>query len=384
MRRALLGLLILLSLTGCQTMRGWFDTDESDDPAELVEFSPTIEVERVWDTGAGDGSSRSLPRLRPLHDGDRLWTVDSRGLVSAVDARNGTQMLRFDTELDVSAGPAIHGDRLYLGTFDGMVHALDAQTGATHWSAQLSSEILSAPVLHDGVLIVRCLDGRVFGLDPANGRRIWVHDRSVPALTLRGNSDPLVRAGQVYIGYDDGNVTALRVADGSRIWEQPVSAPEGRTELDRLADIDGTMALVGSDLYVTTYRGRLAAIATESGRILWVKEVASATGISYSRTRLALTDREDNLWLVDRRNGATLWRDDSLPRRKLTRPGIVGDYVVVGDFDGYLHWYGVEDGKMAARVRAFSEGFAAPPLVVGDMVYVLSDKGGLSAWRIGS
>lgn len=381
-RAVVLALILIVPLSGCQTIRGWFQRDTTEPPAELVEFTPRIEVERVWSTGVGRGISRSQPKLKPIYAGGRIWTVDYRGLLTVIDAESGNRVARIDTELDVSAGPTIFDDRVYLGTFDGEIHVLDAGSGATHWSAQLSSEILSLPVLHDGVLIVRCLDGRVFGLDATNGRRLWVHDRSVPALTLRGTSDILARAGQAFIGYDDGTVIALRVADGSVLWEQPVSVPEGRTELERLADIDGRLVLIGSDLYVVTYRGRLASLTTESGRVLWVKDVSSASGVSVARTRLAVSDRDDSLWLVDRRNGGTLWRDETLLRRQLTRPEFIGDYVVVGDFDGYLHWLDADSGEMAARVRAFRDGFAAAPLVVGNTLYVLSADGDLSAWRV--
>src|SRR5699024_955031 len=156
----------------------------------------------------------------------------------------------------------------------------------------LSSEILALPVLHDGIVVARAIDGRVFGLDRSDGARLWIYDRSVPLLSLRGNSDPFARAGQVFIGFDDGLVAALRVSDGSVLWEQRVSSPEGRTELDRLADIDGPMIVVGTELYVVTYHGRLAGLALESGRTLWVKDISSASGLSLRRTQLAVTDRK--------------------------------------------------------------------------------------------
>lgn len=383
-RLILLSLVLAVPLSGCQTVRGWFQRDATERPAELVDFTSTVQVERVWSVNTGRGISHSLPKLKPFHHEGSIWTIDHRGRLTEVDANSGNRITGIDTGLDVSAGPAVFGGEVFLGTFDGEIHSLGASDGATRWSAQLSSEILSLPVLYEGVLIVRCLDGRVFGLDASSGRRLWVHDRSVPALTLRGNSDIRVRAGQAFIGYDDGSVTALRVVDGSLIWEQPVSIPEGRTELERLSDIDGPIALVGSDLYVVTYRGRLASLTAESGRVLWVKDVASATGVSLSRTRLAVSDRDGNLWLVDRRNGATLWRDETLLRRQLTRPEFVGDYVVVGDFDGYLHWFDAESGQLAARVRPFRDGFVGAPLVVGNTLYVLSEDGNLSAWRIRS
>jgi outer membrane protein assembly factor BamB len=238
------------------------------------------------------------------------------------------------------------------------------------------------PVIQDDTVVVRCIDGRVFGVDLQTGARVWVYDRSVPLLTLRGSSDPLGRAGQVFIGHEDGAVSALRAADGSLLWQQRVSVPEGRTELDQLSDIDGPMVIVGSELYAVTYKGQLAGLTLDSGRILWTKDISSAQGVSLRRTQLAIADREDAVWLVDRRNGATLWRDDRLVRRGITRPVFFGDFLVTVDQEGYLHWYDAERGEFAARSRKGRAAPAAAPLVVGNTLYVLDIDGRMTAWRV--
>ena len=141
-------------------------------------------------------------------------------------------------------------------------------------------------------MVVRCIDGRVFGLDPVSGRRVWVYDHSVPLLTLRGNADVLVRAGIAFVGYDDGSVVSLRVADGSMVWNQTIVSPEGRTELERLADIGTQMVIVASDLIVSSYKNRVVSLAADSGRLLWFKEISSATGVVVDRTNLAVSDKE--------------------------------------------------------------------------------------------
>lgn len=220
-------------------------------------------------------------------------------------------------------------------------------------------------------------------MDPADGRRLWVYDRSVPLLTLRGNSDPLARAGRVYMGFDDGQVVALRVADGSLLWTQRVSTPEGRTELDRMADIDGPMQIVGSELYAVTYHGRLASLALESGRVMWVKDMSSASGLDLRRTGLAVSDADDTVWMVDRRNSATLWSDKQLRRRKLTRPVFLGGLLLVADFEGWVHFYDADNGTLLDRVRAGKKAPATAPIVRGNVLYLFDEEGTLSAWRVG-
>lgn len=375
---------LTMMLSGCQTIRGWFADDDVAPPAELQPIDSTLPVSRLWSSNVDAGINRSQPALRPVLDAGMVWTAGHKGVVTAVNADSGRVERRWNTDLDLSAGPGVQRDVVMVGTFDGAVHVYDKTSGDLRWQAVVSSEVLARPVLHDGIVIVRCIDGRVFGFDINDGARVWVYDRSVPLLTLRGNSPPLTRAGQVYIGYDDGSVAALRVEDGSVLWEQRVSSGEGRSELERLVDIDGNMAVVATDLYVVTYRGRLAAMALESGRMMWVKEVASYTGLSVSRTNLAVSDREGHVWMVDRRNGSTLWRDDSLLRRELTRPVFQGDNLVVGDLEGYLHWMDAESGRFTARVRAFKDPLVAAPLIAGDTLYAQSVDGELSAWRLGS
>ena len=381
--RLLLTVALMLGLTACQTIGGWFDGDDAEQgPAELVEFTPTVQPREIWSTTVSRDRARSRPGLRPVYDRQEIWVADPRGRISVVNADSGDSIKRIETELALSAGPRLDDDWAYVGTFDGELVALNRTDGTPAWRAQLSSEVLSMPVIQDGVVVVRCVDGRVFGIDQQTGARIWVYDRSVPLLTLRGSSDPLGRAGQIFIGHEDGAVSALRAADGSLLWQQRVSVPEGRTELDQLSDIDGPMVIVGAELYAVTYKGQLAGLTLDSGRILWTKDVASHQGVSLHRTQLAVADRDDAVWLVDRRNGATLWRDDRLARRGVTRPVFFQDYLVTVDQQGYLHWYDAERGEFAARTRVGRDGPAAAPLVVGNTLYVLDVEGRLTAWRV--
>jgi outer membrane protein assembly factor BamB len=358
--------------------------DPERDPMALVDFDPTLEVRRAWRTSVGAGLGKSAPGIRPAYADGLIWAADRKGRIFAVDARTGDTVRRFDIDMPISSGPSVYDERVLVGTLDGQIVVLDLRSGRIEWRAQLSSEILAAPVLADGVLVVRCIDGRVFGLDAATGLREWVYDRSVPLLTLRGNSAPVVRGGQVFVGHDDGSVTALDLGDGSVLWEQRVGTPEGRTQLDRLADIDGPMAIVGLDIYSASQHDRMASVALDSGRLLWVKEVGSHAGVTVSRTQLTLSDTGDRVWMLDRRSGSTAWTNERLLRRGLTRPVIQGGFVAVADGLGYVHWLDADTGEFVARERAGKNAPAAAPLVVDNMLYLLDVDGKLTAWRVGA
>jgi len=374
----------MLLLSGCSWIKSWGDDDDPDAPAKLVEFEPTLKVGKTWSTDVGKGLDKAGRQIRPAYSSDSLYAADYKGMLSAIDAENGRKRWEIKTELAFTGGPGVSGNLLMMGTENGEVFAFDASTGTQLWSATVTSEVLSAPAESDGIVVVRCIDGRVFGLDADTGQRLWVYDHSVPLLTLRGNSPLLLRAGVVFVGYDGGQVVALKLDDGIKMWEQSLVTAEGRTELERLSDIDGQLVFIASDLLVSSYKNRLASLAADSGRLLWFKDVSSATGVSVDRINLTLSDKDGNLWLLDRRNGAESWKQDQLLHRGLTRPVFYGSFIVVGDAEGYLHWINIKDGQFAAREKVGGDGFSGPPLVVGNKLYVMTKKGTLIAFRAGA
>ncbi len=379
-----LALAALVLLNGCSWIKSWGKDDDEDAPAQLVEFEPTLKVGKIWSTGIGSGLDQAGRQLWPAYSSGVVYAADYKGLIAAVDADSGRKLWEVKTKLPFTGGPGVSGGLLLMGTEDGEVYAFDATSGTQLWSATVTSEVLAAPAESDGIVVVRAIDGRVFGLDADTGRRVWIYDHSVPLLSLRGNSPPLLRAGVVFIGYDGGQVVALRLDDGTLMWEQTLVTTEGRTELERLSDIDGQLVFVASDLLVSSYKDRLASLAADSGRLLWFKDISSATGVAVERVNLAVSDRTGNVWLVDRRNGAEFWKNDQLLHRGLTRPAIYGSFVVVGDAEGYLHWINISDGLFAARAKVGGKGFSGPPLVVGQTLYVLTNKGQLVAFRAGA
>jgi len=383
-KRILIAFLISgLVLPGCSWIRSWGD-DEAGDPAPLVEFEPSLKVKKIWSTNIGAGMGKKGLSMGPQYSSGALFAADHKGRLVSVDAESGRKNWELKTDQPFSGGPGLDEDHIYMGTIDGRVIAYDRAGGTELWNAQVSSEVLAAPGSADGVVVVRCIDGRVFGLDAVNGRRMWIYDHSVPLLTLRGNADLLLRAGIAFVGYDDGSVVSLRLDDGSVVWRQTIVSPEGRTELERLADVGQRMVIVASDLIVSSYKNRLVSLAADSGRLLWFKDIASATGVEVERTNLAISESNGNLWMLDRRNGSTIWKVDRMSNRGLTRPTFYGGYVVVGDKEGYLHWLDTDIGSFVARVREGKKGFAVAPFTVGTTLYVFTQKGDLTAYRAGA
>lgn len=370
----------MLALSGCQWFKNRSTKDNLDPPAELVDFETTAPVSRAWSRNLGDGIERSGTKPRPAEDGGVVFASDLDGSVVAIDLLGGKQRWSIDAEKRLSSGPGVGEGLVVVGGLDGDVIALDRDSGSAKWTTNVSSEVLANPIVADGVVVVRSADGRIFGLSAADGSRRWLFDRGVPLISLRGNAAPIVADGNVYAGYDNGKLVALELATGNLLWEQTIATPSGRTELERMSDIDGEIVAADSELYLVTYRGQAAALDRASGRILWTRDMSSFTGVSVGTDEVYLSDADGAVWALDRRSGSSLWKQEALAHRWLSTPVVYGDYLAVGDYGGYLHILSRQDGATAARFHAGDEAIRAAPLVVGAHVVVASVDGELAAF----
>src|SRR5690606_23275560 len=170
------------------------------------------------------------------------------------------------------------------------VIALDAATGAEKLSAKVVNEIIAAPAAGQGMVIVHSNDGRVTSVVAATGERRWFWNREMPLLTVRGNDAPSLGPGYVFVGNDDGTVTALSLADGRELWSQVVGQPDGRTELERMADVDGTPVLDGAILYASSFKRQTLAIEAPNGRPLWARDSGGQGRVGVATDRVVVTD----------------------------------------------------------------------------------------------
>lgn len=386
---------LLFSLCGCSMMEDAKrmlagDEDNAIPPAELVEFMPSLNVAELWSRRIGKGTDKIYLRLSPVYAAQRLYIVDSRGRLQALDATNGRefwsrnaiQKQRFWSKGDkakISAGPGYGEESLLVGTNDGEVFAYRSQDGKFLWRARVSSEILSAPKRAGGTVIVRTLDGKLHALSGENGRRLWVYDREVPSLSLRGTSSPVIKDDMVIAGFDEGRLVALELKTGRLLWEARISTPRGSTDMEQMVDIDSDPIILEGVIYAATYQGQVAAVQQETGRILWTSNLSSYAGFTVDEDFLYVSDHSSHIRAFDRYSGEQIWEQGRLNMRNVTAPARVGDYLVVGDVEGYLHWLDKRTGNFVARTQPADAPYIAPPLVVGNILYAFSSDGTLTA-----
>jgi outer membrane protein assembly factor BamB len=279
----------------------------------------------------------------------------------------------------VISGPTVGTSQVLVGTLDGEVIALKRADGSQLWRAQVSSEVLAAPATDGDRVIAKCVDGKVFALAASDGTRQWTFDRSVPNLTLRGLSAPLILGLRVLVGLDNGHVVALKMTDGSLLWDQAVALPAGRTELERLTDIDASLIEGDDVVYAMSFGGELVALDPATGQVGWRRGVKSYTGATVVDNLMYVTDNDGVIWALDAHTGAAAWKQDQLLYRRLSAPAAVDGYVAVGDLEGYVHWLDPHDGKIVARTRVGSDPIAEPPVAGEGVLYVANADGKIAA-----
>ncbi|WP_093280205.1 outer membrane protein assembly factor BamB [Pseudoxanthomonas sp. CF125] len=386
-KRIMAIMVLAMVLSGCSTVKGWFSKDKKDDgkptePAELVDFTATATVSKLWSANAGKGEERLGVNQGPAVADGRVYAAAVKGGVRAFDLQSGKGVWEYKSEERLSGGPGAGDGLVVIGSLDGKVIALDAATGAEKWQAKVPNEVIAAPTIGQGLVLVRSNDGRVSAFDAATGERRWFSNHDLPSLTVRGNAPVTLGPGVVFVGNDDGTLSAMGLNDGRPLWNQIIGVPEGRTELERMADVDGAAVLDNTTVYATSFKKETVAIDGPSGRPLWSRDNGGPGGLGLSSSSVIVADPAGSVWALDKSSGAPMWSNVTLARRSLTAPTVHGDYAVVGDFDGYVHWLRLDNGEEAARERAGGKAVRAKPVVAEGILLVQNVEGELTAFRL--
>ena len=351
-------------------------------PTPLTEIVIKVDLDEKWSAKAGSGNDELYLRLTPVIVGNRIYVVDAEGNLNAFNKNTGQQSWHNDTDQSITGGLGAVGTELLLvANSRGEIIAYSQKNGSEKWRTSINSEVLTPPIGADSHVLAYAANNNLYGLANINGELDWEINNPAPALVLRGNSMPLVIDDKIaYVGLSNGKVIAVDVTSGQKIWERPVSVPRGRSELQRMVDISGQMALVDDTLYAVTYQGHVAALSTATGRELWQREMSSYSGVNANRDYVAISDAEDHVWLLSAKDGTTLWKQDTLLYRNLTVPVFWHDYIIVGDKEGYLHILSVKEGKLVGREKIGGDGIVVSPIVVDNVLYVSTSDGKLIAY----
>lgn len=373
------------------------------DATPLEKTQQDLAVRVLWSRELGPVLRNHHAQLPVVIQGDDLYYANISGEVGALRSLDNTSRWKLATGETLSAGPGVGAGLVLVGTRKAQLIALDQASGAERWRANLGAELLASPQVADDAVIVQTLDGKVLALAAASGQAIWSYSHSIPALTLRGTSTPVISGDAVLAGFADGRLVSLQRKTGKLQWTTAIAVPKGRSDLDRLVDIDGLFGVDQDTVFVASYQGNLAAVSVKNGSTLWAREFSSYTGLVVGAGKVFVSDAEGNVWALDQRTGGTLWRQAGLQGREPSLPVIGGGpALVVGDYEGYVHWLSLEDGHFAARQSldhiwqqhravmgvqlpddARWRSVSVYPLAAGNRLYVRDNFGMLTVFQVG-
>jgi outer membrane protein assembly factor BamB len=367
----------LLIATGCSKDK------DVEPPAKLVNFPTTLPVKKLWSEGVGGGKKQIKLRLGlgPAIDNGLVFAASHKGEVIAVALDTGRNVWVKKLKVPISAGPAAGSGIVVAGSSKGAVIALDGATGRQLWRSQVNSELLSSPAISEKVVLIRSVDGRLHGLETRTGKELWSVEQQVPRLSLRGTATPIVAKEVAISGFDNGKVMAVSLTTGDTIWDTALASPHGRTELDRLVDIDSAVRVVGENVFATGFQGRTAMLALDSGQLWWSHDMSSYRGLAVDADNLYVTESDGIVVAMRQRDGAELWRNDKIKRRGLSVPIVTSTAIAIADFQGYIHWLDKGTGVLVARERIAKQRVSNPPAGANDTIVVLTDGGTLAAYR---
>ncbi len=370
-------LLMLITLSACS----FFDKDNTPTPTPLKPFTAEVKPQLLWSVKTGGGSGDEYLKMSPAVGALAIFTTSSKGTVTSINKVNGRINWQVETHVPLTTGPGIGQGMIVVGSRYGDVLALQQQDGRIRWKMALPGEILAKPAIAEGQVIIKTIDGYARALSLQNGQERWSFQQVEPTLILRGASAPVIRDRDVIIGFSNGNLAKLIVSDGRLVWQQAIATPEGAFAIQRMIDIDATPITYEHHIYAATYQGKIASLDWTSGRILWNHDISSYSGMSADANTVYIADAKGYVWAFDADSGLVKWRQMHLASRVVSGPATMGNYIVVGDAEGYLHWLGISDGHFAGRVSAGSTIYAAP-IVENNVVYVLTDTGQLLAYTL--
>ena len=355
-----------------------------DQPARLTPLPhPSVQVKHLWGHNMGDKHAAVLRLGQGISISDnRVYAASHKGEVVALDLTNGRVLWRTKSGAPLSGGTASSPDLVVVGASDGQLFAFDASTGHKRWTVRLNGEVLAPAAISAKLIAVRTVDGKLHALSPEDGHELWVTEQQVPRLSLRGTASPVINGDVVLSGFDNGKVVALSAADGSVQWEATVTPPHGRTELERLDDIDSAVHVAGHDVYAVGFQGKVAMLAIDTGQVWWSHELSSYRGLTLDEDALYVSDSDGVVGALKPRTGAEVWQQKALLHRGLSPIAVMDDTIVVGDFQGYLHWLDKASGAPAARIATGGARISTQPLVIGDILVVVNDRGQINAYRV--
>ncbi len=361
------------------------DQSKKSEPSKLKKnFSSSLTVKTLWKKKLGSGLDDYYLKLGPNIEGENLYITDRDGYLFNVGLKSGKLHWKVkDKNVEYTSSAGLGDGMILVGTGDGRLIAREIESGTLRWIVQTSSEILAAPSAHKGITVVRSADGAVQALDSQTGSEVWNYRREAPRLTLRGNSRSLISDNVVFSALDNGRLIALDLKLGNMVWNKAITVPSGVTDLERMVDLDGDPLITEDFVYVSSFQGGVTALSKVNGQIIWARQISSYNTLARGGRKIFVVDEDSAIWALNEEDGISVWKQSELEKRFITAPVFFNNYIIVGDFEGYVHWLSAETGEIVNRIRLDRNSIVAPAAASDDIVVIRSVSGKTIAMTLG-
>ena len=355
------------------------DSKEEEKPAELNDIQSKVFFEKSW--------SKKILSDFPLGDVDlafnqnNIFIFTEQGEVSALDF-TGDLIWEKSFKDQISAGLGYGFESIFFATENGKIISLNAKSGEKIWESRVNGEVLSSPSTNGLIVAVQSSNGKITALDFNDGNFKWEYQSTVSPLSLRGTSKPVFDKKFIYVGFGNGNLVKIESRTGVVQWEVPVTVSDGVSEIERMIDVEAMPVISPNGLaYAVTFQGDLSAIEIVQGRTVWRSSASSTKDILHTKNKTYIVDSEDLIKSYDGIKGNSLWSLDEFKLRKLSSPKRFKDYMIVGDYEGYLHAINLNNGEIEGRFRPSNQAIYEI-YAFNNFLYVLDESGKISTLKI--
>ena len=379
--------LMLSVVTGCgfsDWVRNPFGDDEDPRaPAELLDVVSETTINRNWRINVGNGQGDNYKKLTPVVDGGFVFAASDDGEIIAVNTINGDLMWQTEVENSITGGVGAGDGIVMIGTEAAELIVFNQSNGEEVWRASVSSEILSQPKTNGDIVVAQTVDGKLIALNREDGMQRWTYETTLPALTLRGTSSPILTPeGTVVAGFSNGILVSVAAEDGVYVWEERVAVPDGQYDIERVIDVDGELLVDGSRILAASYQGNLMAFDIASGQIVWGMEASSYHGMDQGFGNIYYSDDKSHLIALRNNSSDVVWQNEELQYRDLTAPKTISNYVAIADYEGYLHLVSQIDGRIVGRTRIDNDGIRSNLIDDDGKLIVYGNSGSLVSLTI--
>ena len=342
--------IILLSLfiIGCQS-----DKVIVEEPAELLKINSQVDIDDSWTKKIFSNLATGKTDL--VNDADGIFSFSSSGLVSSYSI-NGKLNWKKNLNIDLSSGVGKSFDSLFVTSIDGEVFSLDFSDGNLNWSSAVEGESLSVPSSNGDIVAVQTTNGKITALNLKDGKFRWEYVSVLPSLSLRGSSSPIFDDGALYVGFANGNLAKIEPRSGVVEWEIPITISKGSSEIERIIDVDSKPSVSSGIAFAASYQGDVSAINVLTGRVIWRKSFSTTKDVLEVERNVYVVDEESEIQAFSGLTGVSLWKTKDYRLRNLTSPVRLKNYLVLGDYEGYLHFLDINSGSTIGRYRVSRSG----------------------------